>query len=219
MTWKLSGLFFLSLGVFAQEATLLEREPQGWTSIMPGPKLEGWTRLPILPDPPPAESQWHMKDGVLFCEGDKGHEWLRYDTPFSDFVLHVEFRFRKLAGDPRYNSGIFVRTTPDYDLWYQAQIGGGQGGWLFGYILLDGIKRRFTMQDRLLENRIKPAGEWNTVEVTAEGPNLSVWANGAVVSQYRWATVLTGHIGLEAEGFPVEFRNLRVKTLSPARLQ
>lgn len=219
MNWKPFALFSLSLCAMAQQASLLEREPDGWTSIMPGPKLEGWTRLPIFPDPSPAVSQWRMQEGILFCEGDKGHEWLRYDKPYEDFVLHVEYRFHKLPGDPRYNSGIFVRTTPDYDLWYQAQIGGGQGGWLFGYIMVDGIKRRFTVQDRLLENRIKPAGEWNTIEVTARGPKLTVWANGAVVSEYPWVTVLKGHIGLEAEGFPVEFRNIKVKSLAATRIQ
>jgi hypothetical protein len=219
MTWKPYALFSLSLCAIAQEPALLEREPQGWTDIIPGPRLEGWTRLPILPDPSPAVSQWRLENGVLFCEGDKGHEWLRYDKVYEDFVLHVEYRYRKLEGNPRYNSGIFVRTTPDYDLWYQAQIGGGQGGWLFGYIMVDGLKRRFTVQDRLTENRIKPAGEWNTIEVTAKGSTLSVWANGATVSEYFWVTVERGHVGLEAEGFPVEFRNLKIKTLPSTRVQ
>lgn len=219
MIWKTSVLFSLSLITLAQQTPLLEREPQGWTDIMPGPNLQGWTRLPIFPDPSPAVSQWKVQNGLLFCEGDKGHEWLRYDKPYGDFVLHVEFRYHKLEGNPRYNSGIFVRTTPDYDLWYQAQIGGGQGGWLFGYIMLDGIKRRFTMQDRISENRIKPAGEWNTIEITAVGSKVAVWANGATVCEYPWVTVNSGHIGLEAEGFPVEFRNLKVKTLASTRLQ
>jgi len=219
MVWKTFALCSLSFAALAQQPSLLEREPQGWTDIMPGPNLQGWTRLPIFPDPSPAVSQWRMRDGLLFCEGDKGHEWLRYDKPFEDFVLHAEFRYHKLAGNPRYNSGIFVRTTPDYDLWYQVQIGGGQGGWLFGYIMLDGLKRRFTLQDRINENRIKPTGEWNTIEVTAIGSKVSVWANGAIVCEYPWVTVNSGHVGLEAEGFPVEFRNLKIKPLVPTRVQ
>ncbi len=219
MIWKPYVLFLLSLAVFGQERSLLEREPQGWVDIMPGPQLQGWTRLPIYPDPSPAVSQWKLQGGVLLCEGDKGHEWLRHDKPYADFVLHAEYRFHKLAGEPRYNSGIFVRTTGDYDLWYQVQIGGGQGGWLFGYIMVDGLKRRFTTQDRLEENRIRPAGEWNTIEITARGSKLAVWANGALVCEYPWVTVASGHIGLEAEGFPVEFRNLKIKPLPAARVQ
>lgn len=63
------------------------------------------------------------------------------------------------------------------------------------------------------EDRVKPPGEWNVFEVTARGPVLTVWANGAVVSEWRECPVRRGHIGLEGEGFRIEFRNLKVKRL------
>ena len=47
--------------VFAQEKSLLEREPAGWTNLMPGADLKGWSHLPIPPtlgvDPRP---QWSV---------------------------------------------------------------------------------------------------------------------------------------------------------------
>jgi len=204
----------------AQEKSALESEPQGWVDVMPGAGLSGWTRLAIAPDRLDPVSQWSLQTGgVLLCEGNRGHEWLRFDKELDDFIFHVEFRYTPLAGNPRYNSGIFVRTLADYSLWYQNQIGSQAGGYLFGYILVDGERRRFDLSPRMVDQRVKPAGEWNTVEVTARGPVLTAWVNGAVTSEYKYCPVSRGHIGLEAEGFRIEFRNLRVKSLSSARLQ
>ena len=71
----------------------------------------------------------------------------------------------------------------------------------------------------MVDQRVRPAGEWNTVEITAQGSTLLSWVNGATVSEYTYCPIEKGHLGLEAEGFRIEFRNLRVKTLPPAPLQ
>ncbi len=148
--------------------SLLEQDASGWIDIMPGPGLKGWTRLPIAPDPLAPESQWKVQNGVLICEGDKGHDWIRFDREFTDFVFHVEFRYTPIAGNPRYNSGIFIRSAADYSSWFQVQIGSSQGGYLFGRGP-DG--RRFTTADRTPDQTlVKPAGEWNVVETTVQGP-------------------------------------------------
>lgn len=216
-TVALAALIF-SIPAAAQEKSLLEREPAGWADVMPGPKMEGWTRLLIPKSAADNAAQWQRKGDLLICEGDGGHDWLRYDEPLEDFVFHVEWRFRPLDGNPRYTSGIFVRNTADYSRWYQAQAGPG-GGFLFGIGEKDGLPTRVNLREQLKQDRIKPAGEWNTFEVTARGPMLTVWANGAVVSEWNECPVLKGHIGLEGEGFPVEFRNLKLKKLRGAKVQ
>lgn len=211
---------FSALVLPAQEQSALEREPKGWVDVSPGPQLQGWTRLGIAPDPRAEISQWKMRpDGILECEGNRGHDWLRYDREQGDFVFHVEFRYVPIEGNPRYNSGVFVRTLADYSLWYQDQIGSKQGGYFFGYIHVDGVKRRFDLSGQLAEQRVKAAGEWNTLEVTAQGPVLTSWVNGAVVNQYKYCQLERGHIGLEGEGYRIEFRNLKLKPLTSARLQ
>ena len=57
-----------------------------------------------------------------------------------------------------------------------------------------------------------PAGEWNTYEVVARGRTLSLWVNGAFTSEIA-VDVPRGHFGLEAEGWRIEFRNLKMKPL------
>lgn len=211
-TNALAAAALLALPLAAQQKSLLDREPAGWTDVMPGPKLEGWTRLKIRDTAEDSARQWQRHGDILLCAGDGGHDWIRYDTPFENFVFHVEFRFTPLEGNPRYNSGIFVRNTADYSRWYQAQTGPA-GGFLFGIGEEAGQPKRFNLREQLKEDRMAAPGEWNTFEVTANGRALSVWANGAVVSEWNDCPVPKGHIGLEGEGFRIEFRNLKVKRL------
>lgn len=59
----------------------------------------------------------------------------------------------------------------------------------------------------------KPAGEWNEWRVVVQGDRVTLWCNG----QRAWeATGLRpdrGYIGLQAEGAPMEFRNLRLREI------
>jgi hypothetical protein len=60
---------------------------------------------------------------------------------------------------------------------------------------------------------VKPAGEWNILEVTARGKTLTLWVNGAVTCQFDECGMAQGRVGLEGEGYRIEFRNLKVKPL------
>ena len=61
--------------------SLLETSPAGWTSVQPGPSLAGWTRLPWPATATLVPRQWSVDPatGHLVCDGQGGHEWLRYD--------------------------------------------------------------------------------------------------------------------------------------------
>jgi hypothetical protein len=61
--------------------------------------------------------------------------------------------------------------------------------------------------------RVKLAGEWNTIEVTARGRTLTMWVNGAVTCEFTDCGLARGRLALEAEGYRIEFRNLKVKPL------
>lgn len=198
----------------AQEKSLLEREPAGWTKLMPPPDLKGWTRVPIPPtlgvDP---RQQWMVDTaaGTLICNGKGGHEWLKYDKEYGDFVFHVEWRFAPLPqADARYNSGIGIRLSPMGEIWHQAQTGPA-GAWLFGVDVAGGKLARTNLRDQMVENRVKPAGEWNVMEIYAEGDTLRLWLNGKVVSVWKGCTITRGFLGLEAEGFEIAFRNMQIK--------
>ena len=69
------------------------------------------------------------------------------------------------------------------------------------------------MAKTVTEVRVKPAGEWNTFEVTARGKVLTLWVNGAVTCEFTDCGLAKGLVGLEAEGYRIEFRNLKIKLL------
>jgi len=196
----------------------LERDSQGWTDLLAraGPKLEGWVRAPV-----PSEgkldphTQWSLdaSTGYLVCTGDGGHEWLRWDRELSDFIFHVEWRFTPVPGKKGYNSGVYARNSADARIWHQAQTGDGSGGYLFGNTQIGGVAKRFNRSERGVASRVKPAGEWNTYEITCRGKEMILWVNGAVTSRWKECEVPRGYAGLEAEGWRIEFRNVKVKTL------
>jgi hypothetical protein len=56
-------------------------------------------------------------------------------------------------------------------------------------------------------------GEWNHYYVRAVNGELRLWVNGEEVSGGNGADPRTGYLCLEAEGSPIEFRNIRVRVL------
>jgi hypothetical protein len=188
----------------------------GWTEIAPDASFSEWTRISIPPGKAVTQpSQWKLDRaaGTLVCEGNGGHEMLRYNTPYKDVVFHVEWKFTKLPDEKaKYNSGVFIRNDAQGEIWHQAQTTPA-GGYLFGNTLVGGVAQRFNLAAQMIENRILPAGEWNTYDITAKGRTISLSVNGKVVSEFTQAEVPEGYVALEAEGYRIEFRNVRVKPL------
>ncbi len=186
------------------------------TDILPAPDFKGWTRIPIPPvDGLKPKLQWRVDTArkTLICTGDGGHEWLRYDRELGDFILRVEWRFTpKTEAPKKYNSGIGVRLSKYGEIWTQAQTGLA-GGYLFGDNLSSGAIQRFNLSKEMKENRVKPAGEWNTYEIRAQGDRITLSVNGMVVNEIGGIALRRGYIGLEAEGYEITFRNLKLATL------
>jgi hypothetical protein len=187
-----------------------------WTNILPDESLKGWTRIPIPPvDGLKPKLQWRVDAAqkTLVCTGDGGHEWLRYDKEIGDFVLQVEWRFTPKSEEPKkYNSGIGVRLSRFGELWVQAQTGLA-GGYLFGSNLSDGAMKSFNLSQEMKENRVKPAGEWNLYEVRAQSDKVTLSVNGMVVNEIGGIALRRGYIGLEAEGYEITFRTVKLKLL------
>ncbi len=191
----------------------LEADPDGWTDILPGKDLAGWKRVPIPPGSKLKEGNpWSVDEATktLACNGVGFHEMLLYDKELGDFIFHVEWRFKKLEDKKGYNSGVYARNSADGKVWHQAQVGSRNVGFLFGDTLVDGQVKR-VRHGGAGPQRGKEAGEWNTYEITCKGPAMTLWINGHVTAEWKDCQVPRGHVGLEAEGWSIEFRNLKVK--------
>jgi hypothetical protein len=211
------GLAILNVAAGSEETkSKLQSEPEGWVDIMPTADLKGWYRVPVPPTGQLGREQWHVdtERKVLICDGDGGHDMLLLDKEIGDAVFHVEFCYTKVEGKSGYNSGIYVRNSKDGAIWHQAQIGDASGGYLFGETPgADGKKKFFTLTKQVTNSRVKPSGEWNTIEITAKGQVLTLWVNGAVTCQIENCGQEMGPLGIEGEGYRIEFRNLKMKAL------
>lgn len=163
---------------------------------------------------------WSVKDGTLLCTG-KGFGFLRYDKEqFADFDWHVEFRMA-----PRCNSGLGVRTTvfdpkksratrPSFYC-YEIQLTDDAGkpanvhstGSLYRYVAPR-------------QSAIKPAGEWNSIDIECRGPRIKVTLNGHEIIDVDQTTIdalknkpLKGYVCLQNHGGTIEFRNIRIRDL------
>jgi hypothetical protein len=198
----------------------LQRDSSGWTDLLSGKDLAGWKRVALAPDTKlGAKDPWKVEDGLLLCDGVGVKEMLLYDKELGDGVFHVEWRFRKVADDAEkkdYNSGVYVRTASDGKIWHQVQIAHQDKPPLLGDLFADTpVKGKI---ERLMirgegSPRAKPPGEWNTYEITAKGKSIAVWINGATTCKWDQCPLSKGPVGLQAEFFHIEFRNLKYKPL------
>lgn len=212
-------LVHITSSIIAAEAveskSALETDPKGWVDIMPAADISDWNRVSIPPGKKLGRAQWHVDADkkILVCDGDGGHDMILTKKTYGDAIFHFEFRYTKIEGKKGYNSGAYIRNSKEGRIWHQAQFGSSSGGFLFGVSKGNNNNNKFFMAKSKVKNRITPAGQWNTMEITAKGKTISLWVNGAVTCSISNCNITEGHIGLEGEGYRVEFRNLKVKEL------
>lgn len=193
----------------------LESSPTGWINLLEKADLSDWQREMYPARRAMGETNpWSFDaaTGILFCNATGIHEMLLHRVPRGDGIFRAEFRY---VGSPeKPNSGVFVRTLPDASAWYQAQLAPSGLGMLFGQTPApDAPKpKRITAGGRYPE-LLRPPGEWNEIEITCRGTELTLWINGHVAAHTDACPTLSGHVGLEAEFNPIEFRNLKFKPL------
>lgn len=198
-------------GVDAKSA--LEENPKGWSDIMPPADLKGWNRVTVPPGGELGRAQWHVDADkeLLICDGDGGHDMLLTEREYGDAIFHFEFCYTKVEGVGGYNSGAYVRNSRDGAIWHQAQFGDASGGYLFGVSpTAEGGNKFFRAP---ADCHVKPAGQWNTMEITARGETITLWVNGAIRCRFEACGAERGRVGVEGEGYRIEFRNLKVKEL------
>jgi hypothetical protein len=185
---------------------------EGFVPLFNAKDLAGWV---VMGDP-----SWEVKDGILVARGGKGG-WLRSGKEYEDFVWRLEYRVLKGGG----NSGMFVRATEEGNPAFTG---------MEIQILADHGKPPSVHSSSSLygsvapyKNAAKPAGEWNTVEITCKRRSISVIFNGEKVldvpdlddetirfQERRLSErARKGYVGLQDHQDHVEFRNLRIKEI------
>ena len=152
----------------------------------------------------------------------EGGGWLSTEKTYGDFVLKLEYRLR-----PGGNSGVFIRSPRTGDPAYtgmEIQILDDESD---RYKALQPFQYCGSVYGVVAAKRgqAKPAGEWNALEIRAEGPKVQVKLNGATIvdanlddhpdaaEKHPGIKRRDGYIGLQSHSEPVEFRNIQIKEL------
>lgn len=183
---------------------------------------------------------WTWKDGLLLSSG-KPIGVMRTRQTFTNFELVVEWRHLKAAGNSGVFAWVpdeaLAQLKPDalpeygievqmLDHGYRDQYekrSGKKGDWFtthgdifavgksklapFPPLSPDG-SRSFPRKELS-----RGAGEWNHYYVRGINGEVRLWVNGEEVSGGSGAEPRTGYLCLEAEGSPIEFKNIRVREL------
>lgn len=197
----------------------------GAVALFNGRNLDGWRH--VLADPAvPRDQVWVVRDGAIDCRGEP-LGYLCTTESFTHFRMVVEYRWQ--PGTKPGNSGIFSRINgADRALprCVEVQLMHGSAGDVLG---LQGMKiasdqaRHFHIAKhelagdidgvkRLVGAEAEP-GQWNRVEVLAEGGAYAVWMNGQLVNLVRGVETLAGPVGLQSEGGAIEFRRVAITAL------
>lgn len=154
------------------------------------------------------QNHWSVMSGVLTSSAS-GANLLTSDT-FTDFTIHVEFRYPKGG-----NSGVYLRgryevqieDSPQREWPLPVDIGG-----IYGFLPPN-------------ENAATGPGKWQTYDITLVGRRVTVVLNGRTVIADQIIPGITGGaldsdegapgpILLQGDHLPIEYRNIR---LTPAK--
>jgi hypothetical protein len=190
----------------------------GFVSLFNGKDLDGWSLSGGK------GRGYVVENGVLVCPADGGGNLLT-NKEYGNFVLRFEFRM-----EPGGNNGVGIRTPREGDAAYvgmEIQILDHDHARYAGK--LKPAQRHGSVYDLIpaMKDALKPAGEWNREEITANGKRIQVRLNGTLITDADLGTIRdpavlekhpgvkrsSGHLGFLGHGTRVEFRNIQVREL------
>lgn len=190
--------------------------------IFSGTDLAGWVNVNTAP------TTWRVEGGMIRCSG-KPTGLLRTTKQYENFVLELEWRHLETQG----NAGLFVwsdaltaRGVP-FSRSVEVQVmTGAEADWytsdgdifpIHGATMKpENPRPKGGQRSYPTEKRMKPSPEWNHYRVECVNGSVSLAVNGKVVTRGSEVSPRQGYICLEAEGSPIDFRNIRIKELPPA---
>jgi hypothetical protein len=206
---------------FAVYLISCSNQDKNWRQLYNGKDLTGWEQV--------GPGKFVIEDGLLKTVGGMG--MILYPSEkFSDAVLRVVYKVK----DNDCNSGVFIRIPEKpSDEWfavnkgYEVQIDNGTRH-VGGDYHCTGVLYSLT---KAMAHPQKMPGEWNTMEITLDGPRTIVFVNGEKVTDFmegdsvppktrdfepeRGPRPLAGYIGLQNHDSlsTVYFREVAVKPL------
>ena len=216
-------LLFCWILHFSGQPTQHKSSDDGWMQLFNGKDLSGWKHV--------GDGSHYVENGLIASHGGMG---LLYWTKekFSNCTIRVVFKMQKFNS----NSGVFIRIPIEpREAWmpvhygYEVQIDNHPETSNEDEYHITGTLYSLT---KPLAKSGKPGPEWNTMEITLDGPRTIVFLNGEKVTDYKEGEPVPerkfdfepfrgrrpneGYIGLQNHGNDdiVYFKEVAVKALA-----
>jgi hypothetical protein len=229
-SWILLGLLLFPFAARGADNT----PPKGFVALFNGKDLAGWKGL-VSPDKGPpgralmtkeqlAEAQkaadermqahWKVEDGALVFDG-KGDS-LCTAKDYGDFELLVDWKIL-----PKGDSGIYLRGTPQVQIWDPGNQDGSAPG-----IGSGGLFNNQKNPSKPSKVADKPIGEWNTFRIVMVGEKVTIHLNGEkvvdnVTLENYWERdkpiYATGQIELQNHGNTLWFKNAYIREIKDGK--
>lgn len=187
-----------------------------------GKDLDNWTIHVDSEDVEPGNI-FYVEDGIMNTTGDP-FAYIRTRESFSSYKLHLEWRW---VEEPA-NSGVLLNVQgPDliFPHCIEAQLMNGRAGdfVLMGkgaaitvkdstYTVMSEDNRYLAIQ-KFEESSEKPAGEWNSYDITVKDGSIELVVNGVLQNKGAGINPTGGNIALQSEGGPIQFRNIYLEPM------
>lgn len=183
-----------------------------WEPLFNGKNLDGWKAY--------GHETWKVDNGTILGESSSGkYGYLMTTQNYKNFVVRLKFNCATEG-----NSGLFFHahitgTNPKWGpdiVGLQAEIDPARHS---GGIYESGGRGWVAMPTRAGEKAIKPAGQWNSMELSVQGNHIVTHLNGVQIVDYTYepARFTDGEIGLQIhtgmDGFRIRFKDIELKRL------
>lgn len=215
--------------IFTTIASKRDQSQKGWKNLFNGKSLDGWRNYQNK-----LSGSWSVKDGILYCKGNKDgntqHADLITEEQFENFEFSIEWKIASGA-----NSGILYLVSEAYPSSFHSgpeyQLIDDKG---YPSKLEDWQKTAANYAMNIpAEDATKAAGEWNHTRIIVNQGKVQHWLNEKKVVEYtlwdenwqknkangKWkdiaayGSVKSGHIALQDHGGEAWFREIRIRRL------
>jgi len=185
------GILIGTLGLGTMSA-----QPQApdWVTLFDGTHLNNFNTV--------GTANWKLADGIV--EATSGSGFLVTKETYTNFEIRVEFWVDEGA-----NSGVYMRcqdTAKITDMTcYEANVFDKRPDQSGRTGAIVHIAKPLAIVDA--------GGKWNTFEISAKGPQLTVRLNGTLTAQTEEAKFTSGPIALQYMAGTVRFRRVQIRRL------
>jgi 3-keto-disaccharide hydrolase len=178
---------------WSSRTPVLGQTPSAWTVLFDGKSLDSFN--------PIGNANWKIAEGTV--QADMGTGFLVSKASYGDFEFKADFWVTDDA-----NSGVFIRCENPAQVTamnaYEVNIFDKRPDQTYRTGAIVDVAKPMNMT-------MTTGNKWNTIEITAKGPRMTVAINGTPMVDAQDTKHARGPIALQYGAGTVKFRNVQIR--------